>query len=111
MQRSLRVVSVKPDRNGFVRARVAATATAAEQLTLRDFGSRDAEIFGTLFGIPSAAATKLQPQDVLSCEEVTCTIEQKEYTKDGVTKLSIDVTFNASGHVSRSAAAAAVCDW
>jgi hypothetical protein len=111
MQRSLRVVSVKADRNGFFRARVAATATASEQLTLRDFGSRDAEIFGTVFGIPSAAAAKLQPQDVLTCEECTCTIEQQEYTKDGETKVGINVAFNVSGHISRSAAVSAICDW
>jgi hypothetical protein len=110
--RAIRIVSIKPDRNGVFRARGAAVATPEEQLLLRDLGSRDCELFGTIFGIPSAKATALSPQDVLSCETCHVTIEANTYvTKAGETKSGVNVTFNVAGKVTRDAAAMAVCDW
>jgi hypothetical protein len=75
-------------------------------------GSRDAEIFGTVFGIPAQKAAMLAPQDVLTCETCVCTIEANDYTtKGGELRSGVNVTFNVAGKITRDAAASAVCEW
>ena len=109
--RSVRVFKVGIDRNGNPNIRVVVSATAEEQLALRDCGGRGTDLYGTLFGLPREAAAKLLARDILLCETLTVSISSAEYTKDGETKQGTDVTFNVSGNVSRNAAPVATCDW
>jgi hypothetical protein len=110
--RTIKIVSVgvsKSSNRPWVKG--ASDATADEQLASLKHGvDSKGALFGFVRGLPDAAAAKLLPGDILS-GTFDAKISPSTYEKDGEVKASIDVTFFASGNISRSQATTATCDW
>ena len=86
-------------------------ATSDEQLVaLKNSVDTKGALFGFVRGLPDAAAAKLVPGDILS-GAFDAKIVPATYEKDGEVKASLDITFFASGNITRQQPATATCDW
>jgi hypothetical protein len=112
VMRSIRVIAVgisKSSNRPWIKG--VADANADEQLAALKLGvDPKGALFGFIRGLPDAAAARLTHGDTLTGEFVA-KISPTSYESDGEVKLALDVTFFASGNISRTPAATAVCDW
>jgi hypothetical protein len=101
--RNVKILSIGVSKSSGKRwAKGVSPASAEEQLEAMKLGvDPKGSLFGFIRGIPDEAVSKLSPGDMLAGEFET-KISPTTYEKDGEIKAALDVTFFASGAISRT---------
>jgi len=109
--RNVKIISVGVSKTSRPWAKGVSDASSDEQLiALKNSVDSKGALFGFVRGLPDEATAKLVPGDVLS-GSFDAKIVPATYEKDGEVRASLDITFFASGPISRSQATTAICDW